>query len=1332
MSTLVGIANSKQEEAAASAVYAMPPTPLQLQLWQREQAGASSPAWNVAVRFRLSGTLDRDRLEASLRALAARHEALRTSFGLHHGKLVQRIAGRVTLPVEWCDLRSLHPEEQAAELTRLSLAHARHTFHLQEAPLFRVCVVRLADDEHVMLWNAHHAVCDGWSIGLLSRELMSRYGASISSGEAASSSTLDVGDYAVWLQQHRETPEYAAHKSYWQKKLDGMQLPELPGAWRAPAEAASIPTIDSMLLPRTLTDKLGSVAQQNNATFFHVALSAFAALMHAHRPQAEVVIGTPISGRDQVDLESVVGSFVNYLPLRFSIHSDEAFTRLIHTVRDQVTESLDHAEFRFEDLPNQQGTFAPLFSAAFICQQDFVQPQSSAGLTLTALPSVCAGALRPLTMFMVERADGWRLSVEVDDRFVSAAAGRTVLEQFQSLLQQIVEGPMEATSALTNRSGIESPFAGLSHPNVSSLPGRHVRRIPATDSQVRFWMLNRVDPEDISSDMEMQLQFDGTLQVDALRSAALSLVQRNEILRTTFEEVDDEIFQVIHPEGTIDFSFEDCSGAATTGSMQAQRKAFSLANGPLFRMHVARLAEQHHRLTVVFSHLVADGWSSGIFLEQLRDAYQEKLPTVAGKPSVAASAVEQFSLYAARERELLASPEKDRRVAWWRNHLAGTWQPLALPRDGDVGKESTSVGPHRSALSAIKLAPEDALSIRQFARECGTTPFAVFGAAFQSFLSHCSGQTNILLLTPFANRSEETENILGPLAMPVCIAAHIAPQATFRDLVAKLTEESMDAIEHAIPFSLLAPLIELKVDGRHHVLNQITFFYQRAFVHEMEWSGLRVRPLPEVPSPAASEWQLGVIERGDDISVEFQYDTQLHSEAAMSRVVAQYARLLTQAILRPDTPLAQLQASVLDQPVSLTADKHDLVSSESPSSDLEGTGVPPTEDSSTLGMFPELQQIWRRLFKIQNVGPESNFFDLGGHSLLMARLQIAVKKQFNVQLAAADVFRNPTLAQLAAWVSQLRTSPVASLSFEDNPRIIPIQPAGSERPMFVISQSMIFRTLASELGTDQPMFALQMLDQDVADFSAQATLEDVAAYYVRLIRQVQPQGPYRIAGWCVSGWIAYAVARLLEQENEEIELLMVMDAWAPGYWRKQAKWRHAAMQAIYRAQRLRWVTSRLLHSDASERRAYIRGSLHGMAAAAAKNLSTRLHNMGLPVQVRLTEEMRPSEQLEYTASRTFLPDPLRGSILVFRSEEQPTGPLLAPDMGWGALLGRSCSVEQLPGDHREIFNLPGAKMMADRARQILGAPPSLISNPTRTHLRELPSQGEQPFPMVEA
>jgi thioesterase domain-containing protein/non-ribosomal peptide synthetase component F/NRPS condensation-like uncharacterized protein len=1334
VSTLVSFTKSANDEASEVAIYAMPATPLQTRLWRLNQAAPNS-AWNVAVRFRLSGALNREKFENALQWLATRHEALRTSFAVQEGVVIQRIAARATLPLQWCNLESLDSETQKAEVDRLSLEHAREILPLTSAPLLRAGMLRLSETEHILVWNAHHSVCDGWSVGLLVSDLMGCYGELLHGKEPAANTALDYGDYAVWLDAQRKTPEYESHRAYWKRQLQGLEVASLPETWHAERATAEASMIQSMLLPRALTDAVATVAQRHHSTFFHAVLAAFGLLLRTEQSQADVALETPMSGRDQSELESVVGTFVNYLPLRFRVDAEMRFSDLLHQVRDMVTDGFDHAQFRYEDLLDdleREGNAAAVGTAltpvAFICQQDFVRPLTAGGVAMTAVPSVSPGALRPLTVFMVERADGWRLSCEVDNRLVSQQAGFKLLEDFQRLLGVVATHAEESTVAMAAHAGLASITAPANKIVAAdfddSVVSQSVVRIPATEFQRRFWRLDTLNPGGVAFHVRIRLQLKGPLHVDALSRALVRVARCNEILRTTLEEENDRVWQVVHPELPIDFRLivSEVQGPDRLRS-NAQRQAdravidregeegFSLANGPLFRVRVLRLEENRHWLAITLSHGIVDGWSTGIFLEQLQQAYEQEI----GSGSARRNSPVQFSAYAQSEQKLLASPEKDRRLAWWQKYLSGVWTPLELPQDLEAA--SNQSGDARAGLVTEVLDAAAVASARRFARDCQATVFAVFGGLFQALLSRYSGQSSILFLTPHANRTENMEAIMGPLADPICLAGHIGAETTFRQLVTRFGEDSMDAMERALPLNLVTPLVDMRVGPYYHPLNQITFFYQRAFVHEMEWKDLEIDSLPDVPAVTGSEWQLGIVERKSGVFLEFLYDATLYSQATIQLVHRHFSRLLREAIAAPDTPLSQLKM--------MTAEEIEKYSKLSPALPVIERLLPRPQTvvaEVAVAAGPEkvvstpmvtatqserdMMRIWRQVLKIEDLDVNSNFFDLGGHSLLLARLQMLLKREFNVQLTAAEVFRHPTIGALGAWLEHAQSG-LKSVAATDiprsanlNPRIIPIQPLGSGHPIFVISQSMIFRTLATELGTEQPVYAIQTLEQDNAAM-ATANYDQLIDFYVRLIREVQPSGPYRLAGWCVSGWIAYGVARRLEDLGQKIDLAMILDAWAPAYWNGQPPLRRRLMLAIYHIQRSRWAGSRPKKVGETMPSSWSQKSMQVLTVAVGK-LGARLQRWATPAEPSETEEDRMNRHLQTTARLAALSGPLQGKALLFRSEEEPTGPMLAADMGWSQLFRKPVEVEVMPGDHHEIFNLPGARLMALRARAVLG------------------------------
>lgn len=1295
MSTLVNETDAATGNSAGNPVFAMPAVPLQTRLWRLSHAGVDA-AWNVAVRFRLSGPLHRERMEQALRLLIDRHEALRSALQWNGDAVVQKIVSWAVLPVDWCDLRDIPATAQAAEVERLSLDHARQPFLLDQAPLFRVRVLRVAEEEHVLLWNAHHAICDGWSVGLMAHDWMQCYGKLAEGRIPDSENSLDFGDYAVWLESARHSPEYEEHRRFWKRELRSWKNAGLPQHWRSSESSEATAAIQSVLLPRQLTDRIATLAQRHESTFFHAVLAAFSVWMRTQQSGPQVVMGTPVSGRDQGELENIVGTFVNYVPLRFQVNGEIPFAKFLHAVRDSASEALDHAEFRLEDMLALQHSSdgadeRSLFSVAFICQQDFVRPISAAGVTLTAMPSVSAGALRPLTVFLVERADGWRLSCEVDNRSVSVVAGKSLLRDFKLLLEEIAVHSEETVALLASR-------AGCPLPRLSMVENSRTR-IPATEFQKRLWLLSAINPEDSGAQLRIRLEMNGPLDVDALRTALHQLVQRHESLRTTFEEQDGQLWQVIHPQAAINFQVSE-TRSATTSALQMKEMPFSLANGPLLRTHLFLLEGNHHRLEITLSHAIADGWAAGLFLQQLQELYEAQL---SGTQQIIGPAEFQFADYAEAEQAMLAAPEKDRRLQWWKKYLVGNWKPLALPHDLQRSQKGDALGHGASAgLERALLSPETVAAVKKFTRDRHTTLFAVFGAVFQALLMQYSGQNDVLFTTPHANRSEENETILGRLADPVCLTGHADETTTFETLLEQFSRQSLDAMENALPLSILMPLVNMQVTDIYHPLNQVVFFYQRAFVHNMEWKNIHVQPLPDTPSVTGSEWQLGVVEREDGIALEFVYDTTLYSQTAMQNVVRNLIGALERALANPEKSLSEVVELNRGEIISLVQPVVTAIAKKP----ANATHVPAQVSLNGAATYErEIQKIWQQIFSMEILTPDANFFHLGGHSLLLAMLQIELKKKFNVQLTAADIFRNPTIAAQAEWVrTQLdaKTENADAKAWMQNSRIVPIQPGNESRPLFVISQSMIFRTFATELGAAQPVYAVQMLEQDEASL-ASMSYDDLMNFYLDLIRQVQPTGPYRIAGWCVSGWIAYGVARQLELLGEEVEMLIVVDACAPEHWERMPWIRRKFLRAIYSLQRSRWIGKHVEPLQAGDK------PVTG-AALLLRKLQARLRKA--PLTPAELEEQRRNALLHCTAGKAADRGALRGNILVFCSEQEPLGPFLDPDMGWSEFLNRPVSVEVLPGDHRQIFELPGARIMAQSAQKLLGIQ-STTSQPVR-------------------
>lgn len=355
-------------------------------------------------------------------------------------------------------------------------------------------------------------------------------------------------------------------------------------------------------------------------------------------------------------------------------------------------------------------------------------------------------------------------------------------------------------------------------------------------------------------------------------------------------------------------------------------------------------------------------------------------------------------------------------------------------------------------------------------------------------------------------------------------------------------------------------------------------------------------------------------------------------------------------------------------------------------------------ETSSLGAPIEQQMlgIWSKIFQDVPLKSESNFFDIGGDSLSLVRLQSLVTRHFGVHLTMSDITRYPTFGQLAAWVDKMQKNVPADPVRPTNPRLLPVHSNGNSRPIFLLPQMMIFWPFAEELGDEQTVFALQLLDEDVTVSTDSTSFEDLAKLYCKLIREAQPEGPYRLGGWCLWGLMSYEIARTLEAQGQKVELLMIIDAWAPGHWKGRSPIRKLLMSFAYNLHRLRWMTGRLRYGTMQTRKKDVIRRIQSIATLSSL----------LPEAMRSKNPERESsvvEKMVSVAVVSYEPKPIDGNVVVFKGEQQAAGLFIGEDLGWSNLLGRKVPVDTLPGNHSEIFERAGARVMAARVREILNS-----------------------------
>ncbi|RKH09839.1 amino acid adenylation domain-containing protein [Corallococcus sp. CA053C] len=430
------------------------PPPLsyaQQRLWFLDRLEPDSPLYNMPAAVRLTGPLSVSALQQALQELVRRHEALRTTFPTVDGQAHQAIASDLPLSLSVIDLR----DSTEAEMHRLAMEEARTPFHLAHGPLLRAKLLRRSDQEHVLLLTMHHIVSDGWSQGVLVRELGALYEA-FTAGRPSPLPELPIqyADYAVWQRQWLAGDVLASELSWWKQQLHAAPPAlELPTDRPRPAVRTYRGSVVPVALSRELSDALAALSRREGGTLFMTLLAAFQVLLHRHSGQDDIVVGSPIAGRTRAETEGLIGFFVNTLALRTKLDGDPSFRELLARVREVTLGAYAHQDVPFEKLveelaPVRDLRRPPLFQVMFVLQNTPMPALALGEATLEPLPFAQTVAKFELTLSLEETAEGLRGSLEYNTDLFDAATVERMAGHYRTLLEGLVAEPGQTLSRL--------------------------------------------------------------------------------------------------------------------------------------------------------------------------------------------------------------------------------------------------------------------------------------------------------------------------------------------------------------------------------------------------------------------------------------------------------------------------------------------------------------------------------------------------------------------------------------------------------------------------------------------------------------------------------------------------------------------------------------------------------------------------------------------------------------------------------------------------------------------------------------------------------------------
>nr|QEO74481.1 condensation domain-containing protein [uncultured bacterium] len=435
-----------QEKAGRPQIY--PLSFAQEGLWFLDRLQPGNAAYNLPAAFRCTGRLEVKALEQAFGEIVRRHETLRTTFGVEEGRPVQIVAARGAAELSLVNLQDLPEAEREAEVLRRAAGEGSRPFDLERGPLVRAKLLRLGEEEHVLLFTMHHIISDAWSIGILIKELATLYGAYVR-GEESPLPELPVqyADYAAWQREHLRGEVLERQLLYWREQLRGAPATlELPTDSPRPPVQTTRGAQHRFEIPGPLFASLKSLCHRQAVTPYMLLLAAFQVLLARYTRQGDILVGTPVANRTQEETQELIGLFLNTLVLRADLSDDPTFIELLSRVREAALGAFQHQGAPFEKVVGELGverdlSRSPVFQVLFSLQNAPAEAFKLPGLEISRLQVEKSTAQFDLMLFLWETGDGLMCSLEYNADLFERATAERIAAHYARLLEAAAADP---------------------------------------------------------------------------------------------------------------------------------------------------------------------------------------------------------------------------------------------------------------------------------------------------------------------------------------------------------------------------------------------------------------------------------------------------------------------------------------------------------------------------------------------------------------------------------------------------------------------------------------------------------------------------------------------------------------------------------------------------------------------------------------------------------------------------------------------------------------------------------------------------------------------------
>jgi amino acid adenylation domain-containing protein len=1157
-------------------------------LWFLDQLMGPSGLYNAAQALELRGPLDLPRLQRAVHGLLARHESLRTACVMVDDQVCQQVQPLEALPMAWRVEAAAGNDAgtpgQAAWMAR-ARALAGQPFDLARPPLLRAHLLPLGPDHHLLLLVLHHIASDGWSIGLVLKELSILYA---QSGDAAKLPALPVQypDFALWQQDRLRSPAMARQLAYWRGQLQDLSILNLPLDKRLPGQVSYRGAQWRMRLPVDRLVRLRALARQHNVTLFMLLLAVYQVLLARYAGQEDVVVGVPAADRARPELQGLIGYFVNMLVLRANLVGNPPFSQFLQAVRQTALQAYDNQELPFDQLvaelqPQRDASRNPLFQVSFALQN---QPEGELDLPgVMAQPVELASDLSKfdLSLSLTETSQGLDTVWEYCSDLFEPATVQRMDRHFQALLAAVLR---EAAQP------------------VMQLP------MLADDERqqllVQWNQTAQAYPTDVCLHQLFERQARATPQALAVEQAGASL---------SYRELDQRAGRLAGRLRAHGVGPDACVVVCMQRSLELPVALLAVlkAGGAFVPMDPELPAERLRYMAqdCAASVVLADAARFPVFVGLGAAVWVTSdwagAVQIGDVPAIAAAVTPQHLAYVIYTSGSTGRP-KGVQISHGAicNHIPWIRDTLQL-RPDDRLLQKTSIGfdasvlefftPWQAGACVVLADPQgsrDLVALAHKVPQAGITVLQLVPSVLKAMLASglalewgglrcliCGGEAlegQLLAQVRAAWPQLRVFNFYGPTEATIDAVAFAVPpdyavaeRVPIGRPVANVQVYVLDAWQQPVPVGVLG---EIHIGGaglaRGYLNNaELT---ARSFIADPFHPGERLYRSGDLgrwlPNGLLECWGRNdgqVKLRGQRMELgEVEAQLGRHAQVAQAVVGVHQAPGQAPLLVAYVQPRGAMpQAAELRQHLRLTlpdtmVPQHFIAMASMPllsngKVDRKQLPAPPKTSAGGARAQPAddveraLCRLWAQALSLDEVAPDDNFFDLGGHSLLAAQLFARASSVMKRTLPLGVLFQAPTVRELARFY---RGDP-PSAGDGSPTALVPITQGSQRPPLFVVpginGNVVGFSALAGELGADQPFFGLQSvgLDGRTQPFE---TIEQMAAHYVVAVRQAQPQGPYQLLGICFGGVVAFEMMRQLRGAGQTVAFLGLVDPSSQG------------------------------------------------------------------------------------------------------------------------------------------------------------------------------------------